>query len=86
MREALAELDDVRLIALRLIMPTRPDRLAAALDGVERVLVVEQSHSGQFHRFLRAHYDLPGEVRVLHRPGPLPMGPNEIIETIREWS
>ncbi len=85
-REALAELDDVRLIALRLIMPTRPDRLAAALDGVERVLVVEQSHSGQFHRFLRAHYDLPGEVRVLHRPGPLPMGPNEIIETIREWS
>ena len=85
-REALAGLDDVRLVALRLILPVQPDRLADALAGVQRVLVVEQSHAGQFHRYLRAHYDLPGEVRVLHRPGPLPIAPSEILDTIRDWS
>ena len=31
------------------------------------------THGAQFHRYLRAHYDLPGEVRVLNRPGPLPI-------------
>lgn len=85
-REAVAGLDGVRLVALRLILPTRPARLEAALDGAKRILVVEQSHSGQFHRYLRAHYDLPGEIRVLNRPGPLPIGPSEILEAIGEWS
>jgi 2-oxoglutarate ferredoxin oxidoreductase subunit alpha len=85
-REALAGLDGVRLIALRLILPVQPDRLAEALDGATRILVVEQSHSGQFHRYLRAHYDLPGEVRSLHRPGPLPIGPSEIAAAIQDWS
>ena len=48
-----------------------PDRAAPAVadaaggDGggarraCKRLLVVEQSHSAQFHRYLRAHYDLP---------------------------
>ena len=85
-REALAGLDGALLVALRLILPVQPDRLAAALAGVDRILVVEQSHSGQFHRYLRAHYDLPGEIRVLHRPGPLPIGPGEILATLRAWS
>jgi 2-oxoglutarate ferredoxin oxidoreductase subunit alpha len=47
--------------------------------------VVEQSHGAQFHRYLRAHYDLPGEVRVLHRPGPLPIKPGEIHRALLEW-
>jgi 2-oxoglutarate ferredoxin oxidoreductase subunit alpha len=85
-REALTGLEDVRMIALRLILPVQPERLKHALDGVERVLVVEQSHSGQFHHYLRAHYDLPGEVRVLHRPGPQPLGPSEILDAIRKWN
>ena len=60
--------------------------LAAALDGVARVLVVEQSHGAQFHRYLRAHYDLPGSVRAFHRPGPLPIRPNEIFRQLADWS
>ncbi len=88
-REALSRLreqgEDIRLIAIRLLAPERPVEMAAALEGVKRLLVVEQSHSKQFHRYLRAAYDLQAEVRVLNRPGPLPFRPNEIIEQLNYW-
>ena len=45
---------------------------------MKRVLVVEQNHSGQFLRYLRSEYELPGEVKSLRRPGPLPFRPEEI--------
>ncbi len=88
-REALAHARrngvEARLIAPRLLSPVQPERFAAALHGVKRVLVVEQTHSAQFHRYLRAHFDLPGKVRVLHRPGPVPIRPGEINRAIAEW-
>ena len=59
--------------------------MAAALEGVKRLLVVEQSHSQQFYRYLRAAYDLPAEVRVFNRPGPLPFRPDEIIRQLSAW-
>ncbi len=86
LRRARAEGVEARLVALRLIAPARPAEMAAALEGVERVLVVEQTHSGQFLEYLRAKYDLPGEVRGFHRPGPLPIRPGEILEQILDWS
>lgn len=76
-REALAG-KAVRLVSLRLLSPAQPERLRKALEGVKRVLVVEQNHSGQFLRYLRSEYELPGEVRSLRRPGPLPFRPEEI--------
>jgi 2-oxoglutarate ferredoxin oxidoreductase subunit alpha len=76
----------VRLVSLRLLAPAQPERLKRALAGVKRVLVLEQNHSGQFLRYLRAEYDLPGEVRSLRRPGPLPFRPAEIHEALGQWS
>jgi len=76
----------VRLIAMRLLSPPQTDQLAAALAGVKRILIVDQSHSGQFQRYLRAFYDLPGETRSLHRAGPLLFGPSEILQALEEWS
>jgi 2-oxoglutarate/2-oxoacid ferredoxin oxidoreductase subunit alpha len=76
---------NLRLIAPRLLLPVQPERLKAALAGVKRALVIEQSHGAQFHRYLRAHYDLPTEVRVLNRPGPLPIRPSEIVEAVKGW-
>ena len=76
-REALAG-KAVRLVSLRLLSPAQPERLRKALEGVKRVLVVEQNHSGQFLRYLRSEYELPGEVKSLRRPGPLPFRPEEI--------
>ncbi len=76
---------EATLLALRLLSPAQPERFAAVLGGKKRVLVVEQSHGAQFHRYLRAHYDLPGAVRVLNRPGPLPIRAGEIHRAIMEW-
>lgn len=88
-REALSRLrrrgEEIRMISVRLLAPERPVQMAAALKGVRRLLVVEQSHSRQFHRYLRAAYDLPAEVRVFNRPGPLPFRPDEIIRQISAW-
>ena len=88
-REALAQRRgggrDIRVIAMRLLSPEQPEKLKAALQGINRVLVVEQSHSGQFYRYLRAHYDLPGETRAFYRPGPLPIRPREVHEKLAEW-
>ena len=89
-REALARARDdgvkARLISLRLLSPAQPERLARALEGVRRVLVVEQNHSGQFLRYLRAEAPIRGEVRSLRRPGPLPFRPAEIHQALVEWS
>ncbi len=89
-REALARAaaDGIkaRLVSLRLLSPSQPERLAAALAGAKRLLVVEQNHTGQLYRYLRAEYDLPGEVKSFRHPGPLPMRPEEIHQQITEWS
>lgn len=72
--------DKVRLIGIRLLAPHRPAHLAAALEGVTQVLIVEQSQTDQFRDYLRAKYDLPGEIRAFSQPGPLQISP----ETLRE--
>lgn len=79
--------DDERfkLIAMRLLSPIQPELLAKELEGVKKVLVVEQNHQGQFYRYLRGHYDLPGEVRSFARPGPLPIRFNELMAEIAAW-
>ncbi len=75
-----------RLVSMRLIAPAQREKLAEALKGVKRVLVVEQNHGGQFYRYLRSDFDLPGEVRSFRHPGPLPMRAGEIYKELTEWS
>lgn len=88
-REALQRWGDAgkraRMVAMRLLSPVQPEKLARALAGVTRVLVVEQTHSGQFYRYLRAQYDLPGEVRALYQSGPLPVRPVAVLEQLENW-
>jgi len=88
-REAISRAADdgvqVSLVAPRLLSPVQPQAFAAALAGKSRVLIVEQTHGSQFYHYLRAYYDLPGSVRVLNRPGPLPIKPGEIHRAIIEW-
>jgi 2-oxoglutarate/2-oxoacid ferredoxin oxidoreductase subunit alpha len=74
----------VRTVSVRLIAPLKRDRLSEAL-GTRKVLVIEQSHSGQFERYLRSHALLGGAVRTLRRPGPLPIRPGEICSAIHAW-
>jgi len=51
---------------------------------VNKALVVEQTHSKQFYRYLRSEFDLPKDTTVLAKPGPLPFRPNEIVTKIKE--
>jgi 2-oxoglutarate ferredoxin oxidoreductase subunit alpha len=90
-REAIGRLSadlstNLKLISLRLLLPAQPRQLADALKGIERLMVIEQNHSGQLYRFLRAWYDLPEDVEALHRPGPSVLRPGEIAEALRDWS
>ncbi len=88
-REAIDELHedgiDARLIALRQISPFPARALQEALQGARRVLVVEQSHSGQFYRYVRSQIDLPYDINRLNREGPTVIGPDEIASSIRDW-
>jgi 2-oxoglutarate ferredoxin oxidoreductase subunit alpha len=81
-----AEDIEIKLVAIRLIAPFLKTNFLSALTGSSRVLIVEQTHSGQFHNYLRAQCDLPGEIRHLHRPGPHLIGPEEICTQIRDWT
>lgn len=87
--EAARRLDPVgkrlRVIALRLISPARPELLAQALEGARRVLVVEQSHGAQLYHYLRGYYGLPDEAEAYARPGPLPIRPGEIEAELEGW-
>jgi 2-oxoglutarate ferredoxin oxidoreductase subunit alpha len=73
-----------RVIALRLILPLRRAELARALEGSERVLVVEQNQGGQLFGFLHSQQSLPAHARSLARPGPLPIRPGEIVAAVCE--
>ncbi len=75
----------IKLISLRLLLPALPEKLHAELAGVSKLLVVEQTHGAQFHKYLRAHYELPETVDVLNRPGPLPIRPQEVETRLAAW-
>lgn len=73
-----------RTIALRLLAPLPRQALLDALVGAERVLVVEQNQGAQLFRYLHAQQILPDHARSLARPGPLPLRPREIMQSIKE--
>ncbi len=75
----------IKLISLRLLLPAQPQRMAEILQGVERVMVIEQNHSGQLYRFLRAWYDLPADVQTMYRPGPSVFRPGQVSDALRHW-
>jgi 2-oxoglutarate/2-oxoacid ferredoxin oxidoreductase subunit alpha len=87
-KEAIARLrdegiEDIRLISLRLLLPVQEEKFEAALSGVKKALIIEQSHTPQFYRYLRAHYDLPKKVDLFHRAAPLMMRPGEIYTKLK---
>jgi 2-oxoglutarate ferredoxin oxidoreductase subunit alpha len=82
---ARAEGHKLRLIAMRLLAPAMPEKLAQALEGVRHVMIIEQNHGAQFYRYLRGHFDLPAKPASYHRPGPLPLRPGELHQAITQW-
>ncbi len=83
-REAEAGGLAARAIAMRLLSPPQPDKLAEALKGADTLLVVENSFSGQFLDYLKAHFELPGRVLCLCHPGPRPITAREVLHAMKE--
>ncbi|MBI1395328.1 MAG: 2-oxoacid:acceptor oxidoreductase subunit alpha [Betaproteobacteria bacterium] len=88
-REAIARLvasgHRLRHVAIRLLAPLQREALAAALRGVRRVIVVEVNQAGQLAQYLRATGAIPVPVESHARPGPLPLRPRELVETLSRW-
>ena len=76
----------VRLVSMRLLAPAQPEKLAAALKGVTKVLVVEQNYGGQLLKYLRSEFQMPGEIKSFRRPGPLPIRAQEVHSQLVQWS
>ncbi|MBC8211779.1 MAG: 2-oxoacid:acceptor oxidoreductase subunit alpha [Gammaproteobacteria bacterium] len=76
----------VKVIAIRLLAPAQTAALERELQDVSQLLVVEQSHSQQFYRYLRAHYALPAQVQVYAKPGPLAITPGQICQALQALS
>lgn len=73
---------DCRMVAMRLLAPLNKRQFEQVLSGAERILVVEQNHSGQLYRYLNACEALPPDGGSFARPGPLPLRPGEIVEAV----
>jgi 2-oxoglutarate/2-oxoacid ferredoxin oxidoreductase subunit alpha len=90
LREALATTPElagrVRVISLRLLSPLQPARLAAALQGVRKAVVLEQNHAGQLFKYLRAECEFTCELQSLHKAGGAQFLPGELQRQILEWS
>jgi 2-oxoglutarate ferredoxin oxidoreductase subunit alpha len=76
----------VRLVSLRLLAPAQPARLATALGGVRKALVVEQNHSGQLLRHLKSGFEPAVPLSSLRRPGGQQFNAAEILDRLVEWS
>ncbi|NBC48406.1 MAG: 2-oxoacid:acceptor oxidoreductase subunit alpha [Gammaproteobacteria bacterium] len=73
----------VQTIALRLLAPLQHEAMRRALAD-SGVLVVEINASGQLFRYLHAERVLPSAARSFARPGPLPLRPAEVLDSVRQ--
>jgi 2-oxoglutarate ferredoxin oxidoreductase subunit alpha len=67
----------------RMLAPLPAAELQSFIDRCERILVVELSHSAQFHRYLRSQVDLPrGRTDVLARSGGKALTVSEVVDRV----
>jgi 2-oxoglutarate ferredoxin oxidoreductase subunit alpha len=72
----------IRVIALRVLSPLPMDAIARALQGVRRIIVVEQNHGAQLYHHLIGQKAIPPNAESVARPGPLPFRPSEIASYV----
>jgi 2-oxoglutarate ferredoxin oxidoreductase subunit alpha len=52
------------------------------LQGVRRIIVVEQNHGAQLYHYLLGQKAIPPAAESVARPGPLPYRPSEIASYV----
>lgn len=75
---------ECRCVALRLLSPLPAEALQSALAGCERVVAIEQNHSGQLLRHLRSVAGLSVPLHSYRRAGPVPLSGTGIAAAIIE--
>ena len=87
-REAAAALAEAgcpaRTLALRLLAPLQVRAVEAALEGCDRIVVVEQNHGAQLFHYLRGQLGSTTPTDSYARPGPNPIDPAELAAHIQE--
>jgi 2-oxoglutarate ferredoxin oxidoreductase subunit alpha len=68
----------------KLIYPVAETVYDDFFRSVQKGLVVEQSHLGQFYRLIRMFVDVPAGVEVFARSGSNPFTPGEVFDRIRQ--
>ena len=85
-RDALQRMNDPGVAAFipRMLSPLPKADLQAFVDGCDDILIIELSHSAQFHRVLRTEIDLPrGHTHVHARSGGKPLTMVEVIDAVK---
>ena len=72
----------VRVVGLRVLAPLPAGQFARALEGVRRIIVVEQNHGAQLYHYLIGQKAIPAAAESVARPGPLPYRPSEIASYV----
>ncbi len=71
-----------QLLGLRLLMPLNADKIRElCLD--KTILVVEQSYSGQFYRYLLSEKVIPPSATSFALPGPVMIKAKQIISQVK---
>jgi len=76
-------LDQVKVCIPELLHPL-PYKIEKFLRSVDNLLVVEMNYTGQFHKLLRANFDLPKSTKVHARAGGRPFSKQELTKSIIE--
>jgi 2-oxoglutarate/2-oxoacid ferredoxin oxidoreductase subunit alpha len=64
----------------RILAPLPAADIQAFIDSCQRILVIELSHSAQFHQYLRSQIDLPrGKTTVFARSGGKSLSVSEVV-------
>jgi len=67
-----------------MLMPLPAAEMQAFVDSCGELLVVELSHSGQFHQYLRSQIDLPRQrTRLYARSGGKTLSVSEVMREVR---
>jgi 2-oxoglutarate ferredoxin oxidoreductase subunit alpha len=73
---------EVRVVALRVLLPLPLEALARAIGGARRIIIVEQNHGAQLYHHLLGQKAIPPSAESVARPGPLPFRPSEIASYV----
>jgi 2-oxoglutarate ferredoxin oxidoreductase subunit alpha len=72
-----------KILAPSVLYPLPTAIVQRFVDSVDRILIIEMNHLGQFYRYLRMHVDFPaGKVKTYHRSGGRVFDVREVMEQV----